>query len=198
MRTGWYFMLSLCLCAAFPNSAGAHLLEHSFSAAYYFPDGSTPYAFATFIPDGFIPRPGPESIGEVENATSLLTKFSENSVTIFFYSLPSNPSWAMTPINGVGFTPTSGGSLQIASVAVNAATTLGGFDASRIAFNDHDIGLNWSNLSYLDRDGLVVQFAFIKENRLQPSLSVGELDMWTLAAGAILIAWVRLRRRLRL
>jgi hypothetical protein len=152
MRTSSYFMPFLCLGAAFSHSARADLLKDSFGAAYYFADASTSYALSTFMPQDFVAGPAPESISEVENATSLLTDLSENSDTIPFHSVLSNPTWAIAPLNGMIFTQTTGSPLQI---------------------------------------------RFSDATPLQPWLPLPELDMSTLAAGAAVIAWVRLRRRFR-
>ena len=198
MRTISFLLLSLCFGAGLPQSARASLLEHSFSAAYYFSDTSTPYALSAFMPQAFTVGPGIETIGEVEGATSLFTDLSHDSLAITFHSVLSNPTWAMAPFNGVIFTLTSGSALNIASAAVNDASTFAVFDAARVSFNDHQIALNWSGLSYLDGQKLIIDFGFAEANPFEspvPPLAVPELGMLTIAGAGVLMGWTRLRRR---
>jgi hypothetical protein len=181
---------ALLFCAP---SAHAGLLGVQFDAAYYYKDPSPPYSGATFTPSSFtVVDPGVESILNIENATYMSIDFTDDRLTILYTARDPNipPTWGNYPINGPVFTlapssPTS--SLGIAGFTVDPSTTLAGFNASNVTFNDTQIIINWGGLTYAVDDKVVIDFAFVPE----PSSVIA------MASGCIGLPLLALRRRRR-
>jgi hypothetical protein len=136
--------------------AQAGLLGKTLDAVYYYPDTATPYAFASFTPPSFVVGPGQETVGDVEGVTDLLVDFDDTTLTITLRTVLTSPSWNSVAFNGIIFS--SPGPLGIAGASVDPATTMAGFDDSRISFTGDQILVNWNGLSYVS--GTVVQINF--------------------------------------
>ncbi len=156
------FIAVTCVSASFSITAQAALIGKTVDATYYHPDLTTPYAAAIFSPQSFVVGAGVETIGSIEGVASLVTDFSDSQLTIMLKTTLDKPTWNATPFNGVVFTLLSPGSLDIASAVVDSATSLSGFDNSRVSFTNLMVGLNWQGLSYADGEKVVVNFAFNK------------------------------------
>ncbi|MEO8631306.1 MAG: hypothetical protein ABI612_24910 [Betaproteobacteria bacterium] len=162
MRAFSKFIAVTCISASFSVSAQAALIGKTLDVTYYHPDLTTPYAASIFSPQSFIVGAGVKTIGKVEGVTSLVTDFSDSQHTIMLKTTLDKPTWNARPFNGVVFTLLSPGSLDIASAVVDSATSLSGFDNSRVSFTNLMVGLNWQGLSYTDGEKVVVNFAFDK------------------------------------
>jgi hypothetical protein len=136
--------------------AHAGFIGAQITAGYYFPDSSSPYTSAVFTPSSFTVGAGQETMGDVEGVTNLLVDFSDDTLSIAFNTILSNPTWNSTSFNGIIFTATD--LLDITSAVVDASTTMAGFDNFRVSYTDHQILLNWQGLSYID--GTVVNINF--------------------------------------
>lgn len=133
----------------------------TFEATYNFPDIDTVYPFASFTPSNFTVGDGSETLGNIEDVTFLDVNFSEFVLTIDFTTVLTDPRFNSTSFNGPVFTTLS--DLDITSVTVDSATTLVGFDASRVLISDNRIALNFAGLDYDDGDFLSLNFAFVPE-----------------------------------
>jgi PEP-CTERM motif len=149
------------LCGGRPADAG--LLGKTLDAVYYYPDTATPYAQASFTPLSFVVGPGQETDGNVENVTHLLTDFSDTMLTITLETTLSSPTWGTAAFNGPIFTLLSPGPLGITGASVDAATTMVGFDDSRVSFTSDQILVNWNGLSYVDGTIVKINFTFVPE-----------------------------------
>jgi hypothetical protein len=136
--------------------AEAGLVGKQLDAVYYYPDTATPYAFASFTPPSFVVGPGQETVGDVEGVTDLLVDFDDTTLTITLRTVLTSPTWNSVAFNGIIFS--SPGPLGIAGASVDPATTMAGFDDSRISFTGDQILVNWQGLSYVS--GTVVQISF--------------------------------------
>ena len=144
------------LCGGRPAEAG--LLGKTLDAVYYFPDLGTPYASASFTPPSFVVGPGQETVGNVEGVTDLLTDFTDTTLTITLDTVLSSPTWSTAAFNGIVFT--SPGLLGITDASIDPATTMAGFDDSRISFDADQIFVNWNGLSYVDGTVVMINFEF--------------------------------------
>ena len=148
-------VLTFGMIGAEPAKAG--LIGKQMDAVYYFPDTATPYANATFTPLNFTVGAGPETDGLVEGVTHLLVDFSDSALLITLTTTLSSPTWGTAAFNGIIFT--SPGPLGILGATVDAATTMAGFDNSRISFSSDQIFVNWNSFSYLDGTLVAIDFA---------------------------------------
>jgi hypothetical protein len=149
-------------------SANAGFVGHQFDATYFFPDAVTPYAQASFAPNPFIVGSGVDTVGDVEGVVSLDVDFEDTMLTIVLETTLLNPIWSATPFNGPVFSLLSPGTLDILSFSVDPATTMAGFDASRVLISDSSIGINWERLSYVDGTVVKVNVEFIPEPIPEP------------------------------
>ena len=188
MRAFLKFIAVTCVSASFSITAQAALIGKTLDVTYHHPDLTTPYAAASFLPQSFAVGAGAETIGNVEGVTSLVTDFSDSQLTILLKTTLDKPTWNATPFNGMVFTLLSQGSLDISSAVVDPATSLSGFDNSRLSFTNLMVGLNWQGLSYADGEKVVVNFAFNKS--VVPEASTYAL----LLAGLGFVAFVARRR----
>lgn len=146
--------------------ASAALIGNSFTAGYYFPDTASPYAFASFTPGATNPssaflviNPGAEAVADVEGVTTLQIDMMARSISIDFLTILSSPTWNVATFNGVIFE--SSAPLQIAGASVDPATTMAGFDSSRIIIEPTRILLNWQGLSYVDGTNVTIGLTFV-------------------------------------
>lgn len=174
---------------ALATPAEAGFLGTQMSATYEYPALGTPYPDASFAPSSFTVTddPGFETIGDVEGVTSLPVQFTDSTLTITLNTTLTNPTWNNTAFNGIVFE--SVGPLGILGATVNAgATTLVGFDDSRVGFSVDRVTINWAGLTYHDGDQVVVEFTFAPAVPEPTSLV-------TLGLGCVGLLAVRLRRR---
>jgi hypothetical protein len=157
-------VLGLVLAAiaspAVPASA-LGLTGQSLSAAYHFPDTATVYGFVSWTPASFTVGAGQETDGNVEDVTHLLVDFADDSLTITFGTILTDPTWNNTSHNGPIFTSVL--PHGIASATVDGSTTMAGFDNSRVSFTSDQILVNWAGLSYLDGTVVKINFTFVPE-----------------------------------
>jgi hypothetical protein len=192
------FLLPLCLAAALSPTASANLLDQPLSVTYRFPDAATVYPPASFEPSSFVVGPGLEAWGQIEHTTLLLTDFSDNQLTITFRTRLQAPVWTSASFNGLIFQRTTPGNLAITGATVDPATTLAGFDTSRISYTTGEIRINWGGLPYVDADKLVIDFTVDDRGLVQaivPQNPVPELGPASIAAAGLLTGWMLLRRR---
>ena len=138
-----------------PVQAG--LIGKQMDAVYYYPDTSSSYTMASFTPPSFIVGSGQETDGDVEGVTHLLVDFSDSALAITLTTTLSSPTWGTAAFNGIIFT--SPGPLGILNAVVDPATTMAGFDNSRISFSSDQILVNWNGLSYQDGTMVAINFA---------------------------------------
>jgi hypothetical protein len=148
-------MLAWCALAA---PAAASLLGQGFTASYRVPDLGTVYADANWSPASFIVGAGVETVGDVEGVTDITADFSAATLSLLLTTVLTNPTWNSVSFNGPVFT--AAGPLGIVGATVNAATTLVGFDASRVSFTGTEIRIDWNGLSYVSGSTVVVDFTF--------------------------------------
>ena len=156
--------LSLALAAtafaAFSPAPGSALglTGQSLSAVYYHPDTSSPYGGATFAPGSFTVGAGEETVGNVEDVTWLHVDFEDDVLTITFETVLSSPTWNASAFNGIIFT--AAGAHGIESTSVNGATTMVGFDDSRVSFSGTELLVNWSGLGYVNGTVVKIDLGF--------------------------------------
>lgn len=170
------FVLAAAVLLFVAPTARAGFLGAEFDAAYYYQDPSTPYPGATFSNPTFTVGAGVETTLDIENLTNMSVDFTGDTLTILYLSTTANPpTWGVNPVNGPIFTLTpssSPSSLGIAGFSV-AGTTLPGFDASRVTFNDTQISINWGGLTYAAEEKIVVEFTFVPEPASLVAMGIG-------------------------
>lgn len=144
---------------AFPLAGHAGLIGQEFTASYRFPNVNTVYASASFSPSTFAVGAGQESVGDVEGVTSLLVDFSDDVLTITLNTILTSPTWNSVAFNGPVFVATLPHGVTSAMVD-GAATTMVGFDDSRVGFDAVGIFVNWQGLSYTNGTVVRVDFEF--------------------------------------
>lgn len=167
------------------GAAHADLTGKSFAAYYGYPDSTTVYDKATATPSSFTVGPGVETIFEIEGVTWVSVDFSDTSLKLVLTTVLTNPKWNSASFNGPVFDLTAGSALDIGSAAVDPATTLAGFDSSRVSFDAGRIAINWGRLSYTDGSTVVVNF----------TPAVPEPSAWLMALGGL--ALLGAQRRIR-
>jgi PEP-CTERM motif-containing protein len=140
------------------GSAGAATLTGQAGLGlYYFPDVATPYLNQTFASlDTFVIGSGEEEEVTIEHVTTFKIDFGADDLSVLINTVLESPTFNDTPFNGLIFT--SPGFLGLASATVDAATTLGYFDDSRVALDGDQLRLNFSGLDYSDGDLVKLDF----------------------------------------
>jgi hypothetical protein len=164
------------LVAASP--AKADLIGAQIDAVYYYPNTSTPYVSSSFAPPTFVVGSGIETVGNIENVTYLDVDFSNSILTVAFRTTLSQPTWNASSFNGVIFT--SAAPLGITAATVDPATTMSGFDNSRVSFSSDQILLDWNGLGYVDGTSIQINFAFVPEPVSFAALGIGLLGLTTI------------------
>lgn len=155
-----YFGLALG-CAAIALAAApaqASFIGQDFTATYEVPGLGQVYPQASWAPAGFTAGAGTETVGTIEGVTTIAVDFAANSLTLVLNTVLGSPTWNGVAFNGPVFS--AAGPLGLASASVNGATTLAGFDASRISFTGSAIQVNWQGLSYVDGSRVALDFTF--------------------------------------
>ena len=166
--------------------------NRTLDAVYYLPDSSTPYNQASFTPETFVVGSGIETIGNIENVTTLPVDFTDTRLTITLNTTLASPTFNVADFNGIIFSLQSPGDLNIAGASVNTSTTLNGFDDGRVTFSGTQIGINWNGLSYQNGNQVVVDFTF------SPTTAVPEPSTFLLGlVGLACLGFLANRRRVR-
>ena len=172
MRLRFVAITGLGLLAG-PVTANAGLIGQEFSAGYYYSDASTLYAGASFSPQTFTVGAEVETTGSVEGVTTLPVDFADNTLDVVLNTTiePGKAIWGAAAFNGIIFTA----SLPhgITGATVDSATTLPGFDGSRVTFDATRILLNWQGLGYLSGDRVSIKFTFVPEPSTLALLGLG-------------------------
>jgi hypothetical protein len=75
-----------------------------------------------------------------------------------------NPTWNTASFNGLIFTLIPpGAAIDITAAAIDSATTMTGFDLSRITFDSDSIESNWNGLGYTNGTVVSVDFTTVPE-----------------------------------
>ena len=171
--------------------AHAGFVGRTLSAEYFYPDLSTPYGPATVTPSPFVVGPGPETSINVEGVTTIVVDVTDTTLRFDFATILAAPTWNSTPFNGVVFNLVTGAPLSLLSASIDPSSTLGGLDASRVAFNDSQVTVNWSGLPYSNGTFLLINVA--------SAAAVGAVpEPGTLALLAIALAALGTLRRQKL
>ncbi len=193
MKKIWLLFIALAACAM---NAKASFNGQVILAEYLFPDT------ATVVPGGFTPAQATVG-GGVEFNSYGLTAVDLSSNNILWTNIDTaggNVTFAPpASFNGHQFTDVNGTIPEITGVTINAATTLPGFDASRVSFDANSIRANFDNLIMAPADivSLDVTFAAAPAPAPQavPTLSALGLGLLGLLLGLIGIHANRSRAR---
>jgi len=156
-RSAAHYLVGIAALAAC-LSAEAGFDGKSFSTFYAFPNLATAYGSASASPASFVVGAGPETIFNVEDVTFIAVDFSDASLSLVLTTMLGGPMWTSTAFNGLVFDVTAGGPLSFTGAAVNAATTMAGFDAARVGLTDNRLTIDWNGLSYVSGTKVVVDF----------------------------------------
>jgi hypothetical protein len=146
---------------ALASAQASALTGQTIGVAYYHPDTATVYAGADFDNDSFVVGAGQETDGNIEDVTHLLVDFDDEALNITLDTILPNPLWNNTSFNGMIFTSVL--PHGIATATVGGATTMAGFDNSRVSFTSNEILVNWAGLSYVDGTTVEILFTFVPE-----------------------------------
>lgn len=180
------FAAAALLTAVAATSAHAGFVGKTLQATYYVPDLSTPYPSATATPASFTvgAAPGVETTVGVEGVTQIAVDFTDASVRFGFTTSLPTPTWNSASFNGMVFDLLAGGPLSLTSASVDASSTLGGFTASRVGFNDAQLTIDWNGLSYVNGTSLLINFTSAPASVPEPG-SLALLAMALTACGYI-------------
>ena len=183
---------SVMVAAAFVGGAAparASFIGAEMTASYQYPTLGSIYGQASWTPTTFTVGGGVETVGNVENVTSIAVNFASSSLSILLTTVLGNPdpTWLSSAFNGPVFTAT--GPLGIAGVSVNAATTMAGFDASRVTFTGNTLRIDWNGLSYTSGTAVALDFTFVPVAVPEPA------SFALLGAGLLTLGAVARRRR---
>jgi hypothetical protein len=167
--------------------AHASLVGKELTASYRFPGLESVYASGKFSPATFTVGGGSDTTGDIEGVTFLKVDFKPNRLTIVLETILGAPTWNAEAFNGPRFDLTQASdSLGITSASVSEASTMKGFDVTRVFFDADTIALDWRGLSYVDGTRVVVDFKFAE---------VPEPSTWLMLAGGLAVLGFGMRRR---
>ncbi|MFC0385665.1 PEP-CTERM sorting domain-containing protein [Muricoccus vinaceus] len=152
--------MGLCMALlAGAAPARADFIGQAFTPTYEFPVAGAAYGPSSWSPASFTVGAGVETTGLIEGVTSIATDFSAARLVLVLSTDLVSPTWSSVPFNGPVFT--SGSNLGITGAVVDAlATTLAGFDDSRVSFTGNEVRINWNGLSYITGSQVAVDFTF--------------------------------------
>ena len=191
MKMNWLLFIPLAACAM---NAQASFNGQVILAEYLFPDASTVF------PGEFTPAQATVGAGVEFSAAGIAVDFSSSNI-LWTNIDPTGSSVTFAPasFNGHRFTDLNGTIPEITGVTINAATTLAGFDASRVSFDANSIRVNFDSLEVLPEDivSLDVTFAAAPPPAPQavPTISALGLGLLGLLLGLIGIHAKRSRAR---
>jgi hypothetical protein len=139
------------------GTAHAGLLGSQLSGAWYFPDTSAPYPFATSLPPNFVVGPGLEQSIDVEGVVTVDSDFTDTSLHVSFSTILTSPTWNANPFNGIIFELLSPGSFGITGVNVTGTIA---FDESHVTFDATHLYLNFQGIEYSDGSTVDISFTF--------------------------------------
>ena len=140
------------------SPARATLIGDQITAVYNVPTSASAYSSASFTPPTFTVGAGQETVGNVEGVTTLGVDFTADTLAITLNTTLSNPRWNSAAFNGIVFTATS--PLGITGATIDSASTMAGFDSTRVSLNPDQILIDWNGLSYSDGTVVKVDFTF--------------------------------------
>jgi hypothetical protein len=147
------------LAALASSTVHASFIGQTFDVYYAFPDIDTNYAFGTANPASFtVVDPGIETVINVEDVVTITVDFGDNYVNILFNTILITPTWNLESFNGVVFDRTGPGAIGFTSSAIDGATTMAGFDTSRVLLDSGRLALDFAGLSYQNGTVLRVNF----------------------------------------
>lgn len=139
--------------------ASAALLGVQFTGDYFLPSSTAPYNQGSCAPSPFTVGAGVDTICQIEGVTQFVTDFGDTSLRVDFLTALQNPTITPQPFSGLVYeTSTSLAGAGLTGFTINAATTFGGFDSSRVIFEDGRIGLNLQGLTYTSGDVIALDF----------------------------------------
>lgn len=140
------------------SSAHAGFIGRQLSVDYYYPNQSTSYGQSVETPPVFIVSDGIETVVNVENVTLIAIDVSDTSMQFDFSTTHPGPTWLPNTFNGLIFNLISGNSFDFAAASIDPSSTFGGFDLSRVSFNDSQVEINWQGLAYNSDTVLRIHF----------------------------------------
>ena len=140
----------------FSVEAHAGFIGQTMSASYRVPTVNDIYSQATWTPPTFTVGSGEETVGNIEDVTALHVDFTDSKLLITLNTILSTPTWNIDAFNGPVFTANA--PLYISGASIDPATTMSGFDVSRVTWTGDSILLNWNGLSYIDGTVVAVDF----------------------------------------
>ncbi len=138
------------------SPASASLIGVLLNASYRVPTSAVAYQQASFTPTDFTVESGIETVGLVENVTSIPVDINAFSLRVSFQTSLSDPRWNSAEFNGLVLTSAS--ALGVSGGSVASTTTMTGFDASRVQVAGNQVLLNWQGLQYAD--GTIIDVVF--------------------------------------
>jgi hypothetical protein len=134
---------------------------------FYPPDRPAPY------PSSVVVGPGIEIPNIVDNIASL--DISDTNLRLNFGS--NGNFGGGVPFNGFILTDINGTIPDFASITINSATTLAGFDSSRLFIDANTIRVNFVGLPFQTNDILSLDIAAVPEPETVALLGLGLLGM---------------------
>jgi hypothetical protein len=186
MRNRFYLIVLLCATssAGFVSSAHAGFLDgQSLELRYDYPNNGTLYYGPVFFTVG----PGVEAT-EVPNSGGFDVDVSDSNILLTFLGNP-NPSqnnFGSAAFNGPRFIDYTSSIPAFGDAIINPATTLSGFDASRVSVTADEIDVNLEGLSYNPGDEISLDVSPAPE---PTTLMLG------LGGFASMVAFQKLRRK---
>ena len=154
------FLAVAVLTAVAATSAQAGFVGRELKATYFVPDLATPYGSATATPATFTVgiAPAVETTVNVEKVTQIAVDFTDNSLRFDFKTTLETPTWNSASFNGMVFDLLTGSAFSLTSKSIDSSSTFTGFDASRVAFTDNQLTIDWKGLSYVNGTSLLINF----------------------------------------
>ena len=101
---------SVMVAAAFIGGAAparASFIGAEMTASYQYPTLGSIYGQASWTPPTFTVGGGVETVGNVENVTSIAVNFASSSLSMLLTTVLGNPTWGGADFNGPVITATS-------------------------------------------------------------------------------------------